>query len=147
MTHPEFESNCHLPTSLPRMAKAPQNLTVIKYAIRSFIHLVKHIRYSSWTTATTGINKWNLWHLLYEIEFKSNLHHTRCITPKRVTSLREPISRVIAPGQRSFFPRNVAAVASHWQHCIRFNRPEIWISDHPLQKQPRYRLTNWPIRN
>ena len=33
-------------------------------------------------------------------------------------------SRVIAPRQCSSFRRNVAAVASRWQHCVRFDRPE-----------------------
>ena len=36
---------------------------------------------------------------------------TRCITLKRVTSLRAHLL-VIVPGQQSFFQRNVAAVAS-----------------------------------
>ena len=50
-------------------------------------------------------------------------HYTPWITPKRVTSLRGRL-RVIALGLRSFFRRNVAAVASRWQHCDRFERPE-----------------------
>ena len=33
--------------------------------------------------------------------------------------------RVIALGQHSSIRRNVAAVASHWQHCVRFDRREI----------------------
>ena len=33
--------------------------------------------------------------------------------------------RVIAPGQHSSFRRNVAAVASHWQHYVRFDRSKI----------------------
>ena len=32
---------------------------------------------------------------------------------------------IIAPGQHSSFRRNVAAVASHWQHCVRFDRPVV----------------------
>ena len=32
---------------------------------------------------------------------------------------------VIASGQYSFFRRNVARVASRWQHCVRFDRPKI----------------------
>ena len=36
-------------------------------------------------------------------------------------------------------------MASHWQHCVRFDRPEIWTSDLPLQGQTRYRSTNWPV--
>ena len=77
---------------------------------------------------------------------KSNqiFHYTRCNTPKCVTSLRAQL-RVIAPGQHSFFGRNVAAMASRWQHCVRFERPEIWTSDLPLQRQTRYRSTNWPV--
>ena len=47
-------------------------------------------------------------------------HYTRCTTPKRVTGLRVHF-RVIAPGQHSFFQRNIAAVASLWQHCVQFD--------------------------
>ena len=39
------------------------------------------------------------------------VHYTRCITPKRITSLRAHL-RVIAPGQNSSFRKNVAAVAT-----------------------------------
>ena len=53
--------------------------------------------------------------------------------------------RVIAPGQHSFFRRNVAAVASCWQHCVRFDRLKIWTSKLPPQKRTWYRLTNWPV--
>ena len=51
------------------------------------------------------------------------VHYTRCIMPKRVTSLRANI-RVIAPEQHSYF-RNVAAVASHRQRCVRFDQSKI----------------------
>ena len=53
------------------------------------------------------------------------LQATRCITPKRVTSLRRPISASLRPGNTAFFQRNVAAVVSRWQHCIRFDCPDI----------------------
>ena len=44
----------------------------------------------------------------------------------------------------SLHPRNtalnVAALASRWQHCVQFDRPEIWTSVLPLrQRQTRYR--------
>ena len=38
----------------------------------------------------------------------------------RVTSLRGPTSRHSVRGQHSFFQKNVAAVASRWQYCVRF---------------------------
>ena len=66
-------------------------------------------------------------------------HYTRCITPKRVTSWRGPSPHHCACGQYSFFRRMIAAVASRWQHCVRFSRPEIWTSDFQLQKRTRYR--------
>ena len=44
---------------------------------------------------------------------------------------------VIAPGQHSSFPRNVAEVANRWQHCVRFDRPEIWTLDLLLQRRTR----------
>ena len=53
--------------------------------------------------------------------------------------------RIIAPGQHSSFRRNVAEVASRWQHCVRFDRPKIWTSDLPLQRRTRYRSTNWTV--
>ena len=53
--------------------------------------------------------------------------------------------RVIAPWQHNPFWRNVATVASCWHHYIRFNRPEIWTSDLPLQWRTRYRSTYWPV--
>ena len=45
-------------------------------------------------------------------------YYTRYVTPRLVTSLRGPSPRRCACGLRSFFRRNVAAVASHWQHCV-----------------------------
>ena len=53
--------------------------------------------------------------------------------------------RVIAPGQHSSCRRNVAAVASRWQHRVQFNWPKIWSSNLPLQKRMRYCSTNWPV--
>ena len=60
------------------------------------------------------------------IKIKSNqvFYYTRCITPKRVTSLRGPFPRHCARATQ-LLRRNVAAVASYWQHCVRFDRPEI----------------------
>ena len=53
--------------------------------------------------------------------------------------------RIIAPGQHSSFRRNVVAEASCWQHCVRFDRPEIQISGLPFYELALYRLTNWPV--
>ena len=53
-----------------------------------------------------------------------------------------PIIRVIAPGQHSSIWWNVE---SRWQHCVRFDRPEIWTSDLPFQRRTRYRSTNLPV--
>ena len=65
-------------------------------------------------------------------------HYTCCFTPKHVTSLRNLSPRHCACGQHSSFRRNVAAVASRRQHCVRFNRPENWTSNLMLQRQTRY---------
>ena len=35
-------------------------------------------------------------------------------------SLRGPF-RVIAPGQRSVFQKNIPVVSSRWQHCVQFD--------------------------
>ena len=71
-------------------------------------------------------------------------YYTRCNTPKHVRSSRGPSPRHCARATRlhSSFWRNVAAVASRWQHCVRFDRPEIWTSDLPLQRRTCCRLTN-----
>ena len=55
-------------------------------------------------------------------------------------SLRAP-PRDIASGQHSFFRKNAAAVASRWQHCVRFD------SDLPLRRRTRFRSTNWPVQS
>ena len=58
------------------------------------------------------------------------------------------LRRVIAPGQHSFYRRNVAAVTSHWQHCVRFDRSKILrllrSSDLPPHRRMPSRSTNWP---
>ena len=59
------------------------------------------------------------------ILFKNQIFYfTPCITPKRITGLQGPFLRHCT-GQHSSFQRNVAAVESRWQHCLRFDRPEI----------------------
>ena len=50
-------------------------------------------------------------------------HYTRCIMLKRVTSLWGHL-RIIAPGQHSFF-EELSRQWRAWQHCGRFDRPEI----------------------
>ena len=44
---------------------------------------------------------------------------------------------VVASGQHSFFRKSVTAVASCWQHCDRFDQPEIGISSLPCQSCKR----------
>ena len=51
-------------------------------------------------------------------------HHDRCIALKRVTSLQGPSSRHHAQATQLLL-RNVAPVASLWQHCARFDRADI----------------------
>ena len=36
-------------------------------------------------------------------------------------------------------------MASRWQHCVRFDRAEIWTPDLPLQRRTRYRSTNCAV--
>ena len=76
--------------------------------------------------------------------FKSIFHCTCCNTPKRVTGCLGPSPRHCARATQSF-RRNFASMyqyfcrkASRWEHCVRFDRPEIWISDLPLQRRTRY---------
>ena len=37
------------------------------------------------------------------------------------------------------------SVTFRWQHCARFDRPEIRTLDLPLQRRTRYRSTNQPV--
>ena len=67
--------------------------------------------------------------------------YTRCITPKHVTSWRGPSPCHCACWQLSSYRRNAAAVASRWQHCVRFNRSKISTSDLPLRRRTCYRST------
>ena len=76
----------------------------------------------------------------YNFNVQSNLQDTRCITPKRVTSLRSP-----SPSGNIALQNKVAAVASHRQQCVQFHRREIRTSDLSFQKQTRYRSTNWSV--
>ena len=53
------------------------------------------------------------------------------------------ISASLRPGNTAPFEENVPAVAGRWQHCVRFDRPEIWTSDLPLQRRT-HRITARP---
>ena len=66
-----------------------------------------------------------------KIVFKSSqiFHYARCITlrksGKSVYRVCGSHLHVIEPKQHSAFRRNVAAVASRWQHCVQFDWSEI----------------------
>ena len=62
-------------------------------------------------------------------------HYNRCITPKCVTSRWGPFPHH-APGQHSSFRRIIAAVASRWQYCERFDRSR----DESVTTRPTDRL-------
>ena len=66
------------------------------------------------------------------------INFTCCITLKHVTSLRGAHLRVIAPKQHCSFWRNVAAVASCWQHCL------IWLAQDLTSHFKDERITTWP---
>ena len=89
-------------------------------------------------------NWWRDWQIIvlahYNFNVQSNLHDTRCITPKRVTSLRSP-----SPSGNIALQNKVAAMASRRQQCVPFHRREIRTSDLSFQKQTRYRLNNWSL--
>ena len=38
------------------------------------------------------------------------------------------------PGQHNSFQRNVTAVASRWQQCVRFEQPKVWNLKPPALK-------------
>ena len=64
---------------------------------------------------------------------------------QHVTSLLGPPLSHCACGQHSFFRRNVAGVASCLQTCVQFDRSSFESSDLQLQRQTRYRSTNWTV--
>ena len=64
---------------------------------------------------------------------------------KRVTSWGAHLL-VIAPAQHSSFQRNVATMAHRWQLCVRFDWPEIWTLNVPLQRRKHCRSTNLPVQ-
>ena len=112
---------------LARPGIEPQS--TVSAANNQFIHYLIHMRRV----------------LCYDIHhFKSNLSFARCITLEHVTSGGDHL-QVIALAEHSFFRRNVAAVASCWQHSVRFDGFEISTSDLPLQWRKRCRLTNCPV--
>ena len=80
--------------------------------------------------------------MLKQIKIKSIFHYTRCITPKRVTILRGSSPRHYARATQIFLEKCRRSGASRWQHCVRFDRQEIRISDLPLQRQTRYARPN-----
>ena len=53
---------------------------------------------------------------------KSNLHYTRHVTPKRVTSCWAHL-RGLAPGQHS--SKEASMVASRWRQCVDLTGPGI----------------------
>ena len=59
------------------------------------------------------------------LKIKSNLDYTRFIkfvvVPKRGSEWQGPTPRLSARAMQ--LQRNVAAVASRWLHCVRFDRP------------------------
>ena len=73
------------------------------------------------------------------------LHTTRIPSCWSWPRAQVRLSAFLAPGQHSSFWTIVTMVANRWQHCVWFDRPEIWISDLPLQKRTRYRSTNWLV--
>ena len=72
---------------------------------------------------------------LFFLKKKRSLYYTRGIAPKRVASGVSHL-RGVAPGRHSLkLQKNVAAVVSCWQHCIRFNRPRNRIPDLPTKRE------------
>ena len=68
----------------------------------------------------------SLLHKVYGlIIFKSNLLVYSLYYAEACNELAGPISAPLAPGHHCSFRRNVTAVASRWQHCVRFDPPEI----------------------
>ena len=55
----------------------------------------------------------------------SNLHYSRVITPKRLIFATTQVRR------------NVAEVASHWPHCVQFDRPGNFNPDLPHRQPER----------
>ena len=65
--------------------------------------------------------------ILFPSRVKANLSlYSCCIMPMRVMSLQGPsLFEEMSQRQDSSFRRTFAAVATRWQLCIQFDRPEI----------------------
>ena len=48
-------------------------------------------------------------------------HYSRCVTPNSVTIFCRQFCVIVSGQSSCFFRRNVATVASHWQHCVQFD--------------------------
>ena len=88
---------------------------------------------------TIADRSWN------KIAFKSNLLFFSLYYAEACDECADPHPRHCDRTHHSSIQRNAAAVASRWQHYVRFDRPEIWTSDCSRQRWTRYRSTNRPI--
>ena len=82
------------------------------------------------------------------LKYKSNqnqiFYYTRWITPKRVTSWRGPSPRHCARATQ-LLSKKCRSGGEPLATLCRFDRPEIWTSDLPLQRRTRYSSTNYNI--
>ena len=70
------------------------------------------------------------------LQVKPNLHYTRAITPKRVTSGGAHLRGLISAWATQL-QRNIPAVASRWRHCVLFDWPGIQTQDLPHRQHCR----------
>ena len=105
--------------------------------------------YVDWQTQTTTLGDYPLFpfQVLYQFctTFLNLLLYSSLYYAKACKKFAGPISASLGAGWHSSFRRNVAAVPSRWQHCVRFHWPGIWTSDLPLQRRTRYCSTNCPV--
>ena len=82
---------------------------------------------------------------LYVYDYEMKVINQNCCYAKACNEFVGAHFRVIVPRQHSYNRKNVTAMASRWQHCVRFDRPEIWTADLPIQRLTRCCSTNWHV--
>ena len=63
-----------------------------------------------------------------------------------ISKLRQFHSGHHLADKHSSFQKNIAAVSNRCQHWVRYDRPEIWTPNPPIQRRTRNGSTSWPMK-
>ena len=116
---------------------------VIVITLKHFFHQVALVRREQRERAVFKSSC----HLSTLLNYLQNLSLYWCIMSKHLWHTEFHLCVIAPAAQHSSFRRNVAAVVSHWLHCVRFYLLEIWASDLLIQRQVCYCSTIWHRRS